>query len=264
MTALIPTDYTSAIDVHADANGVLVTSSRNVAAVFGKEHRNVVRDIRAITEKCSPEFNALNFEPVEYKDVKGEQRPEYLLTKDGLVMLIMGYTGPKAMAFKEAYIKRFNEMEAALKQQKQGAARQLPELLAGAEIVLAAAGLTGNQLALALDKSYKAHTGASALVTCGVQLATPKQEVYLTPTQIADELNSRGDAGHWSARLVNQYLFKFGYQCKKGKSWEPTEKGLAAGAMLLDTGKAHSNGTPVTQLKWRSSIVAAIHSLRLL
>lgn len=35
------------IDVH-QSNGVLVTTSRNVAEVFGKEHKNVIRDIENV------------------------------------------------------------------------------------------------------------------------------------------------------------------------------------------------------------------------
>lgn len=39
------------------------------------------------------------------------------MTKDGFTLLVMGYTGAKAMEFKLAYIKRFNEMEAELRNQ---------------------------------------------------------------------------------------------------------------------------------------------------
>lgn len=38
----------------------------------------------------------------------------YLITRDGFTLLAMGYTGEKAMKFKEAYIKQFNAMEKAL------------------------------------------------------------------------------------------------------------------------------------------------------
>lgn len=38
----------------------------------------------------------------------------YLITRDGFTLLAMGYTGEKAMRFKEAYIKQFNAMEKAL------------------------------------------------------------------------------------------------------------------------------------------------------
>lgn len=90
-------------------------TSQQVAAAFGKEHKNVMRDIRGIMDKCSESFNALNFELVTYKDAKGEERPLYLLTKDGLMMVTMGYTTPEAMRVKEAYIARFNEMEERLR-----------------------------------------------------------------------------------------------------------------------------------------------------
>ena len=39
----------------------------------------------------------------------------YDITKDGFTSLVMGFTGRDAAKFKEAYIKRFNEMEATLK-----------------------------------------------------------------------------------------------------------------------------------------------------
>ena len=45
-------DIIPVIDVHQN-NGVLVTTSRNIAEVFSKEHRNVIRDIRSILETNS-------------------------------------------------------------------------------------------------------------------------------------------------------------------------------------------------------------------
>ena len=90
----------------------VVVASRDVARVFEKPHADVLKAVRALG--CSEEFNAGNFSLVEYKDAKGEMRPEYLMTRDGFTILAMGFTGPKAMAFKEAYIKAFNAMEKAL------------------------------------------------------------------------------------------------------------------------------------------------------
>lgn len=89
-------------------------TSLQVAEHFRKNHKDVLRDIRVTIEKCSHEFNERNFAPVEYTDAKGEKRPMYILSKDGFTLLTMGYTGEKAMAFKVAYIARFNEMEKAL------------------------------------------------------------------------------------------------------------------------------------------------------
>lgn len=48
-----------------------VVSSRDVARVFEKEHFNVIRDIKNL--ECDEEFNAINFEAVDYTDAKGEK-----------------------------------------------------------------------------------------------------------------------------------------------------------------------------------------------
>lgn len=93
-------------------NGKAVTTSQAVAEYFQKRHDNVIQKIKSLD--CSPEFNALNFKEVEYTDAKGERRPAYEMTKDGFVFLVMGFTGKKAAAFKEAYISEFNRMEAEL------------------------------------------------------------------------------------------------------------------------------------------------------
>lgn len=93
-------------------NAKAVTTSRKIAETFGKNHKDVLRDIKNLG--CSSEFNERNFAPVKYKDAKGEVRPEYQITKDGAVMLIMGYTGERAMQFKETYIDAFNTMEQKL------------------------------------------------------------------------------------------------------------------------------------------------------
>ncbi len=93
---------------------ILTTTSRKVAEVFGKEHFNVLRDVENLG--CSNSFRKLNFEVSEYK-VHGNNKTykEYVMTRDGFTLLVMGYTGEKAMQFKESYIHAFNEMEKELK-----------------------------------------------------------------------------------------------------------------------------------------------------
>lgn len=51
---------------------------------------------------------------------RGKKYIEYLMNRDGFVLLVMGFTGKVAMDLKIAYINAFNEMEAKLrKMQKQ-------------------------------------------------------------------------------------------------------------------------------------------------
>ena len=93
---------------------ILTTTSRKVAEVFGKEHSHVLRDIRELG--CSDEFRKSNFGFSEYKvDGNNKTYKEYVITRDGFTLLVRGYTGEKAMQFKEAYILAFNEMEKELK-----------------------------------------------------------------------------------------------------------------------------------------------------
>ena len=83
--------------------------SLQVAETFGKEHSHVMRDIEEL--HCSQEFNAANFGCIKYRDSRGRYQRKYIMTKDGFTFLVMGYRGKKAAQFKEAYIKRFNEMQ---------------------------------------------------------------------------------------------------------------------------------------------------------
>lgn len=89
-----------------------VVSSLDVAETFEKEHRRVLQDIREL--ECSDEFREHNFVQSSYVNSQNKKQPMYLVTRDGFTLLAMGYTGEKAMRFKEAYIKQFNAMEKAL------------------------------------------------------------------------------------------------------------------------------------------------------
>lgn len=91
---------------------VTVVTSLDVAETFGKEHKHVLRDIREL--ECSNEFRQSNFGQSEYLNEQNHRQPMYYITRDGFTLLVMGYTGEKAMKFKEAYIRQFNAMEKAL------------------------------------------------------------------------------------------------------------------------------------------------------
>lgn len=93
---------------------VTVVTSLDVAETFDKEHKRVMQDIREL--KCSEDFRQHNFVLSAYQSPQNKELPIYIMTRDGFAMLGMGYTGEKAMKFKEAYIKQFNHMEKLLKE----------------------------------------------------------------------------------------------------------------------------------------------------
>lgn len=95
------------------SHGKDVTTSLIIAQTFGKNHKDVLRDIESMA--CSEEFNRRNFALISYPDKYGRSQPMYEITKDGFSFLAMGYTGEKAAKFKEDFINEFNKREALLK-----------------------------------------------------------------------------------------------------------------------------------------------------
>lgn len=116
-----------------------------------------------------------------------------------------------------------------------------------------AIGLDANQAALAAARATRNEVGQDPLQALGVtHLLAPQQEALVTPTDIGARLDGK------SAIAVNKLLVTHGFQAKAGDgSWEPTEKGRPF-AIFSDTGKKHSDGTPVRQLRWSAGIVAAL------
>ncbi|WP_346732177.1 Rha family transcriptional regulator [Rhodothalassium salexigens] len=108
-------------DMTRNAKGQPVTNSRDVAAWFGKQHKNVIRDIEALD--CSPDFFGLNFELIEDRlKIHGNltrKVKSYDMTRDGFVFLVMGFNGAKAARLKERYIAAFNAMEERLREMQQ-------------------------------------------------------------------------------------------------------------------------------------------------
>jgi Rha family phage regulatory protein len=99
-------------------NNQPITTSLKIAEVFEKRHCDILRDIKTLD--CSREFNLRNFAEVERTLENGATYKMYNITRDGFTFLAMGFTGPKAAQFKEAYINAFNRMEQKLKSQLSG------------------------------------------------------------------------------------------------------------------------------------------------
>ena len=64
-----------------EKTGELRMSSREIAELTGKEHKNVLRDIRNM-EPAWEKVNGLKFELIEYLDSRGRKKLEYQLNKE--------------------------------------------------------------------------------------------------------------------------------------------------------------------------------------
>ncbi|WP_076171835.1 Rha family transcriptional regulator [Clostridium botulinum] len=98
----------------------LTLDSREVADMVDKQHKNLLADIRKYEEfLTSSKVSSLDFFMKNtYQDVKGEQRPNYQITKKGCEFIAHKLTGQKGTLFTATYINRFHEMESTIKQQQ--------------------------------------------------------------------------------------------------------------------------------------------------
>lgn len=90
----------------------VVTDSLTVAENFGKRHDRVLRKIENLISE--DEDNRLNFGVVEYQDKKGEMRKSYIMDRRSFSILCMGFTGKKALKWKNRFYDAFEAMEKAL------------------------------------------------------------------------------------------------------------------------------------------------------
>jgi len=111
---LSPASLSPSVSLHS---GRPATTSLEVAKFFGKRHDHVLRDIDALLSQLpenslQPNFGETYQEQETPLGVK--QIRVFIIYRDGFMLLVMGYTGKKALGMKLAYIEAFNRMEAEL------------------------------------------------------------------------------------------------------------------------------------------------------
>ena len=117
--------------------------------------------------------------------------------------------------------------------------------------VMRSIGLDKNAAALSANQGTVQTVGVNILqLTGATHLISETQQQWFTPTQLSKDMNI-------SAADFNKVLEKGGYQVKTDNGWTPTEKGKPF-SRVFDTSKRHSKGTPVTQLKWSTTILTEV------
>ncbi|BBD01854.1 Rha family transcriptional regulator [Sphingobium sp. YG1] len=94
----------------------VVADSRDVASAFGKQHKNIIQSVDRLIEG-RPDLR-LSFQPMMFpvNTAKGATRHarRFDMDRKGFMLLVMGFTGEKALALKIAWIDAFDRMEVQL------------------------------------------------------------------------------------------------------------------------------------------------------
>ena len=100
--------------VYKTEKGTPVTDSLKVARVFGKQHKNVMQQVRNLLGSAENSAHKNWFYKSTYLDAQGKQQPLFVMNRDGFSLLAMSLTGEKALQFKVAFIDLFDKMEKAI------------------------------------------------------------------------------------------------------------------------------------------------------
>lgn len=186
--------------------------SREVAEMVGKQHNELLKDIRRYAEQLGegkiPQSDF--FTESTYKSDRGKEYPCYNVTKKGCEFIAHKLTGVKGTEFTAKYINRFHEMEDAIK----------AHIPTGNELI-ALAVVEAQKLLSQKEEEIKQLEDSVQQMDKVITELTPKADYAdrilssndcMTVTQIAQDYGL-------SAVSFNRILSRAGIQRKVGEQW---------------------------------------------
>ena len=178
-------------------------TSLEIAELTGKQHKNVMQAIRNM-EPAWEKVNGLKFQLVEYRDLKGELRPCYSLTKSECLYIATKFNDEA----RAKLVLRWEELEKAEARRKMAETRCLPE----PEKILAL---------------------ADEIIGEGLRLLNADAEDTLTATQVAKTFNM-------TVFDFNQVLSDMGIQYRRHGRWNISDDLQDRGFTALRTYVSYS------------------------
>lgn len=199
---------------------------------------------------------------VSQADTLGGKQRISVISESGLYRLVLRSDKPQAEPFIEWVT---SEVLPAIrktgKYESSSISQPIPIEFAEREFlalkrVAEAFGLSGNRALISANVTTRKRTGIDFQAELDVKLIAEDNSNYLLATEIGERLGL--GTGRKAARHANLLLAEEGFQFKNERNeWRPTEKGRAY-AVILDTGKAHHDGSMVQQLRWKESIISML------
>ncbi|WP_163183310.1 Rha family transcriptional regulator [Neobacillus sedimentimangrovi] len=235
-------------------NDRVVTDSLTVAAVFGKEHRNVLADIEnqisKLNEAGETEWGVLNFQQTQYQHPQNKQwYKKYYLTEEAFTLVAFSYITPEAMKMKVKFIQEFKRMKEELQKQISQPKSQAEMLL-----IYAQQFVEQERKLKVLEIETQKHSSRIEQIENKIEKRMTDEFMMqlVTPTQIGKMFEPA-----LSGKKVNKLLQKAGFQWRVGGEWVATVEG-----------KKYSSSEPIQlpdgkmtyQLKWQRRVKDLIQS----
>lgn len=162
----------------------LLMSSREIAELTGKDHKNVLADVRAMLAELgisSAEFSA------QYKDSTGRLLPMFVIPKDLTVTLVSGYS----VVMRHRIVTRWQELESQSVQSSPTAVipQTLPEALRLAADLAEKVEQTRAQLAVTAPKAAALDRIADA--RDGITITRAAKDLKVNPHNLFTMLSER-------------------------------------------------------------------------
>lgn len=195
-TIIANTSIDNEVFVAKSENNSIYTTSLDIAEKFGKDHKNVLRDIASILQQ-SPEAVKM-FCKSTYKNSRNREYPMYKMNRDGFSLLVMGFTGPDALEWKMKYINAFNRMAEIIRDELNKLKKQPAGPKRGTKEFLALALIDAQQI---IEDQEKQLTDAQPAIVFHQAVAVTEDTILIREF----------------AKLVTQALRKNGYDVTVGE-----------------------------------------------
>jgi prophage antirepressor-like protein len=190
----------------------------------------------------------------EVVDSKGRKQQANHVNESGLYALIFGSTKEEAKRFK-----RWVTHEVLPSIRRSGAyvapsakTIEATKLFKPMFQIARMIGCDKQAAAISANQAVQAVSGTNLLALMGQTHieASNQDAMFFTPSELGKRIEVSG-------RGMNLLLAEAGLQMKQGEVWVPTDAGKDF-SRIFDTGKRHSTGTPVQQVKWAENVLALV------
>ncbi|NVN09741.1 Rha family transcriptional regulator [Nguyenibacter vanlangensis] len=253
MNAILPTDAPRTM------------SSREIAELTGKAHKNVIRDIETMIADIEKDGSDLSHQAKSNgyridRDIRGYVSAIHL-TQDLTYNLILGYDAVRRLKV----VRRWMELESGAASAPKPKAPRAPALIGPRRQTLGLIelytrvnemrGLDRNAALISANDRATVKTGINLFEEAGpVRMDAPDQEPVMNVTAIAAAI------GGISNRRINPALIEMGYQIKGGKGcrcpYQATDLGKPH-SRVVDSPRKHASGFS-QELLWKPSIIPLI------